>query len=68
MSSAEIRLALMRRARRPGRIGALLAGAALKVVPHGAGDLEVQVWGRRLRLPANRHLPYIIGTHFGRCH
>ena len=63
MTLAEIRLALLRRARRPGRIGALLAGAALKVAPHGSGDLEVQLWGRRLRLPAYHHLPFIVGNN-----
>lgn len=63
MNLAEIRLALQRRARRPGRIGALLAGAALKVAPPGSRDLQVQLWGRRLRLPAYHHLPFIVGNN-----
>jgi FkbM family methyltransferase len=63
MTLAEIRLTLLRRSRRHGRIGALLAAAALKVAPHGSGDLEVQLWGRRLRLPASHHLPFIVGTN-----
>jgi len=63
MTFPELRLALLRRARRPGRIGALLAGATLKVTPHGTGDLEVRLWGRRLRVPSNHHLPFIVGTN-----
>jgi FkbM family methyltransferase len=63
MNLAEIRLALRKRARRPGRIGALLAGAALKVTPHGTRDVNVQLWGRQLRLPAYHHLPYIVGNN-----
>lgn len=60
---ASIRLGLRRRARRPGRLGALLAGAALRVVPETRGDITVSVWGRKMRLPAEHHLPYIVGTN-----
>jgi FkbM family methyltransferase len=63
MTLAEIRLALFRRARQPGRIGALLARAAFKVAPQGRGNLAVQLWGRQVRLPANHHLPVIVGNN-----
>ncbi len=63
LRTAELRLALFRRARRPGRFGALLAGAALKITPCGAGDVEARLWQRRLRLPAAHHLPYIVGNN-----
>jgi FkbM family methyltransferase len=63
MNLAATRLALLRRARRPGRIGALLAGGALKMMPQAAGDVNVTLWGRPLRLPANHHLPFIVHSN-----
>jgi len=63
MNLDEIRLTLLRRARRPGRFCALLAGAALKVAPRGSGDMNVDLWGRRFRLPADHHLPFIVRSN-----
>ena len=63
MNLAEIRLALQRRTRRPGKLGALAAAALLRLTSTPTGDVEVQVWGKRLRLPADHHLPYIVGTN-----
>jgi FkbM family methyltransferase len=63
MNLAEIRLALQRRSRRPGKIGALLASALFRLASTPTGDVEVRVWGTRLRLPADHHLPYIVGTN-----
>jgi FkbM family methyltransferase len=63
MNPAALRIALSKRAKRPGPIGALIAQAALKVAPQAGGDLEVQLWGRPVRLPANHHLPFIVGRN-----
>lgn len=63
MTLAEVRLALLRRARRPGWIAPLFARAALKLAPPAGGDLAVQLWGRRVRLPASHHLPFIVGSN-----
>jgi FkbM family methyltransferase len=63
MTLPEMRLSLLRRAKQPGWLGAFLARAALRIVPRGSGDLEFPIWGRRLRLPGNHHLPFILGTN-----
>ncbi len=63
MNAGLVRLKLLRRARRPGRVGALLAGAALKVMPPARGDVDVPLWGRRFRLPADHHLPFIVRSN-----
>jgi len=60
---AEIRLALLKRSRRPGRLGALLASRLLRLAKAPTGSVEVPVWGKRLRLPATHHLPFIVGTN-----
>lgn len=59
----QTRLKLLRRAKRPGRLGALLAGAALKLIPSSPGDLQVELWGRPLLFPAAHHVPFIVGNN-----